>query len=169
MLAACNEDGGGDEGQAGQLGQPCLGGTFCNEGLVCSVGTCIGEGNDEADEVDDSTGNTTDGDSTGDGDSSTTGPVLFELYEGACAATDECPNGSWCAESYWFCALDCTVDADCPTHPGATAIPQCTATFGEVDTFSTSKWGCALECEDSSECPEGTQCWAVGSSNWCGY
>jgi hypothetical protein len=165
LMSACGDDGSGDDGLAGMLGQPCIGGSFCNEGLVCSAGVCTSEASDEADDAE-----TTQGDSTGDEDTTTTttGEETFPLYGGPCSESEDCENGGWCVESWGFCSMACMEDADCPAHPGATAIPQCTGLFSEVG--GNAMLGCALECEDEAQCLEGEQqCWAVGVQLWCAY
>lgn len=169
-LLACEESGGGDEGSAGQLGQPCIGGSFCNDGLVCSAGVCMA-GDDEAGESDvDSSGSESgDGDSS---DTSTTGTPTpeFDLYEGACANSDECIGDLWCTdEGRSWCAMDCTSDADCPAHASATAVPRCE--YLDEIAGSGPRQGCLLECVDESECPVGAQCFYSGlaSKNWCGF
>jgi hypothetical protein len=172
LLVSCgNDDGdGSDEALAGQLGEPCLGGTFCNEGLVCEAGVCVSADEDDDDEAEATDGDATDGDSTADDDSTTTtGGDSFPLYEGPCSASEECENGGWCVESYFFCSMPCMEDVDCPAHPSSTATPRCTGLFSEVGIGGNAMLGCALECEDGTQCHGETQCWAVGTSTWCGY
>ncbi|NJK31733.1 MAG: hypothetical protein HC927_04550 [Deltaproteobacteria bacterium] len=175
-LVACGDDGGGDEGAAGQLGQPCLGGSFCNEGLVCVAGVCMSDG---ADEAEDDADTSEDEDSSGPGESdstsesetdtttTTTGSETIPLYGGPCTASDECEGDGWCTESWGFCSMPCMDDVDCPAHPTATATPNCTGLFSEVG--GNAMLGCALECDDVSDCPPGTQCRTVGVQTWCTY
>lgn len=173
LLFACGDDGGGDESGAGELGQPCIGGTFCNEGLMCSAGTCMA-GDDEAGDGDGDSSETDSGDGDGDpSDTSTsdTGNPEFGLYQGPCANGDECADGQWCAtdEGRSWCAMDCTTDMDCPALPSAAAVPRCEG-LDDLDGGS-AHLGCVLDCVDETECPEGAQCFYSGlaDKNWCGF
>jgi hypothetical protein len=171
-LFACENDEGGDESNAGQLGQSCIGGTFCNEGLVCSQGVCMA-GDDEAEGDGDSSEDESESESgDGDGDtSSDTGTPQYALYEGPCENSDECVSDQWCAadEGRSWCAKDCTSDADCPMHPTATAVPRCEY-LDEIGGLNP-KQGCVLECQTEAECLVGAQCFYTGiaDKDWCGF
>jgi hypothetical protein len=164
-VACTDQDDGGDEGAAGQLGQPCLGGTFCNDGLVCMAGVCTTDGNaGDGDGDPDTSGD-------GDGDPTTTGGDKTALYEGPCDKSSDCQEGMWCPDAGWtWCTMDCMEDPDCPPHPTASGIPTCRNFYEKGVIGGALKPGCVLQCEDASECPAGQQCFysGLGSLNWCG-